>query len=167
MHCLGSNLSFFGNVRVLQMYTPSLIILLASVTEAIVKMACAQLCPGARLYSGLIHLAFLIVFGVRPLASSTSLRCTGLLGSKVRGILGTIIGCVRSLMVVSESNLLVKAASISGLRSQSAASFVVNCKIRLPFLSLITSCISVPCGGAGRMSFIAFMAFSLISLVFQ
>src|SRR6266404_4393143 len=145
----------------------SLSCLLASGAEVREKMACAQLCPGARLYSGLIHLAFLIVSVGSLFVSSISLRWLGLLGSKVVGILGTMIGYTCSLMQVSGSNLLVNVASFAGMRSHSTASLVLVCRIMLPFLSLITCCIVTFFGGAGSIPASAFSALSLISYMFR
>src|SRR6267154_5918017 len=76
---------------------------------------------------GLIHLAFLIIFGVRLLLSSNSHMCASLFGSKVMGVLGMIMLYVLSMKNESLANFSVNLVLMRGSLSQSAACLEFNC----------------------------------------
>src|ERR1019366_99170 len=114
------------------------------------RVACATLCSGFLLYSGLIHLAFAMVFFSRSLPSSTSLRWMLMLGLNVSGILGTRIAYCRGFIVAPVAKLAVNRSSTSVSCSQTAASFVFRRRIRPFLLVLVTSNIAMLPGGEGE-----------------
>src|SRR6266404_8671313 len=142
------------------MYIPSLIRRLAVSGEDSVSAKYANCCPGALLYIGLIHLALLIVPFFTQFVSSISLMLSSSVGSKVVGTLGTIIWYVLSLIVAVLSNSVSTISSVSWSFSHSAASFVLNCTMIPPFLSLQISCISTSIGIGGGALRIAALSLS-------